>query len=72
MNFYKVNQYFPPYTEPEMVKIDLDLRNYATKSDLNSITDVYTSSFALKINLAALKTKVDRLDIDKLVVVLVI
>ena len=72
MNFYKVNQYFPPYTEPEIVKIDLDLRNYATKSDLNSITDVYTSSFALKINLAALKTKVDRLDIDKLVVVLVI
>ena len=67
-----MNQYFPPYTEPEIVKIDLDLSNYAKKSDLNSITDVYTSSFALKINLAALKTKVDRLDIDKLVVALVV
>ena len=72
MNSYKMNQYFPPYTEPEIVKIDLDLSNYAKKSDLNSITDVYTSSFALKINLAALKTKVDRLDIDKLVVALVV
>ena len=32
-----MNQYFPPYTEPEIVKIDLDLSHYATKSDLNSI-----------------------------------
>ena len=62
-----MNQYFPPYAEPDIVKVGLDLSNYATKSDLNSISHVYTSSFALKTNLAALKTEVDRLDIDKLV-----
>ena len=61
-----MKQYFPPYTEPEIAKIDLDLSNYATKSDLNSITHVDTSSFALKTNLAALKTEVDKLNIDKL------
>ena len=64
-----MSQYFPPYTEPEIVKIDLDLSNYATKSDLNSITHVDTSSFALKTNLTALKTEVDKLDIDKLILV---
>ena len=64
-----MSQYFPPYTEPEIVKIDLDLSNYATKSDLNSTTHVDTSSFALKTNLTALKTEVDKLDIDKLILV---
>ena len=33
------------------------------------MTHVDTSSFALKTNLATLKTKVDKLDIDKLVAV---
>ena len=67
MNSYKMNQYFPPSTEPEIVKVDLDLSSYATKSDLNSITHVDTSSFVLKTNLAALRTEVDKLDIDKLI-----
>ena len=67
MNSYKRNQYFLPYTEPKIVKINLDVSNYATKSDLNSITHVDTSSFTLKTNLAALKTEADKLDIDKLV-----
>ena len=65
-----MSQYFTPYTEPEivkLVKIDLDLSNYATKSDLNSITHVDTSSFGLKTNLAVLKTEVDKLGIDKLI-----
>ena len=35
------------------------------------VTQAYTSSFALKENLANLKTEVDKLDIDKLVPVLV-
>ena len=26
-------QYFPPYIESEVVKVDLDLSNYATKTD---------------------------------------
>ena len=38
----------------------------ATKKDLKSITHVDTSNFALKTNLSALKTEVDKLDIPKL------
>ena len=37
------------------------------KTDLKNVTHVDTSSFALKTNLASLKTEVDKLDIDKLV-----
>ena len=44
----------------------VDRSNYATKTGLKNISDVDTSSFALKTNLACLKTKVDRLEIDKL------
>ena len=47
------------------------MSNYATKTDLKNVTHVDTSSFALKTNLANLKTEVDKLDIDKLVPVLV-
>ena len=43
------------------------LQNYETKTDIKNISHVDTSSFALKTNLANLKTEVDKLDIDKLV-----
>ena len=36
------------------------------KTDIKNISHVHTSSFALKSNLASLKTKVDKLDIYKL------
>ena len=42
---------------------------YATKDDIKNITHVDTSSFALKTNLANLKTEVDKIDIDKLATV---
>ena len=42
------------------------LEGVATKKDLEGITNVDTSSFALKTNLSALKTEVDKLDISKL------
>ena len=42
------------------------MSNYATKTELKNVTHVDTSSFALKANLANLKTEVDKLDIDKL------
>ena len=48
------------------VKVELILSNYPTKEDLKNITHVDTSSYALKTNLASLKTKVDKLDIPKL------
>ena len=51
------------------VKVELDLKNYATKEDLKNITHVDASSFALKTNLASLKTEVDKLDIPKLATV---
>ena len=53
------------------VNVKVDLSNYATKTDLKNVTHVDTSSFALKTNLASLKTEVDKLGIDKLVLVTV-
>ena len=44
----------------------VDLSNYATKADIKNISYVDTSRFALKSNLANLKTEVGKLDIDKL------
>ena len=52
--------YYPPHkNSSNNIKVELELTNYATKTDLNNITHVDTSSFASKTNLAALKTKVD-------------
>ena len=52
-----------------MINVKIDLSNYATKTDIKNISHVDTSSFALKTNLANLKTEVDKLDIDKLATV---
>ena len=64
-----MSQYFPKPYEPfgGDINVKVDLSNYATKKDIKNITHVDTSSFALKTNLANLKTEVDKLDIDKLV-----
>ena len=54
--------YYPPYkSSSNNVKVELDLTNYATKTDLENITHVDVSRFASKTNLAALKTEVDKL-----------
>ena len=59
--------YYPAYKgSRNNVKVELDLTNYATKTDLKNITLVDVSSFASKTNLAALKTEVDKIDVDKL------
>ena len=64
---YKMSTYYPPYkSSGQNVKVELDLTNYATKTDLKNITHVDVSSFASKTNLAALKTEVDKIDVDKL------
>ena len=64
-----MSQYFPkPYESyGGDINIKVDLSNYATKTDIKNIAHIDTSSFALKSNLASLKTEVDKLDIDKLV-----
>ena len=62
-----MSQYYPPYKRfSSNVKVELDLANYATKTDLKNVTHVNVSSFASKTNLAALKTEVDKIDVDKL------
>ena len=48
------------------ISVKVDLSNYATETDVKNITHIDTSNFALKTNLASLKTEVDKLDIDKL------
>ena len=59
--------YYQPYkSSSNNIKVELDLSNYATKSDLKNITHLDVSSFASKTNLAALKTDVDKVDTDKL------
>ena len=65
----QMSQYFPkPFRSfGGNIYVKVDLSNYATKTDLKNVTHVDTSSFALKANLANLKTEVDKLDIDKLV-----
>ena len=65
--YYKMSTYYPPYkSSSQNVKVELDLTNYATKNDLKNTTHVDTSSYALKTNLAALKSEVDKIDIDRL------
>ena len=59
-----MSQYFTPYrSSGKNIKVELDLSSYATKT----VTHVDVSSFALKTNLANLKTEVDKSDIAKLV-----
>ena len=69
-----MSQYFPKPYEPfgGDINVKVDLSNYATKADIKNISNVGTSSFALKTNLAYLKSEQDELDIDKLVPVLMI
>ena len=61
-------KYFPKPYEPfgGDINVKVDLSNYVTKKDIKNITHIDTSNFAIKTNLANLKTEVDKLDIDKL------
>ena len=62
-----MSPYYPPYkSSSNNIKVELDLANYARKTDLKNITHVDVSSFASKTNLAALKTEVDKIDVYKL------
>ena len=59
-----MSQYFPKPYKPfgGKINVKVHLSNYATKADIKNISHVDTSSFALKTNLANLKTEVDKLD----------
>ena len=53
------------------ISVKVDLFNYATKTDLKNVSHVDVISFALKSNLARLRTEVDKIDADRLKTVLV-
>ena len=61
-----MSQYFrkPSRSFGGNINVKVDLSNYATKTDLKNVTHIDT--FALKTNLASLKTEADKLEIDKL------
>ena len=61
-----MGKYFPTLYESfgGDINVKVGLSNYATKTDIKNISHFDTLSFALKSNLASLKTDVDKLDID--------
>ena len=64
----KMSRYFPkPFSKSfeGNINVKVDLSNYAAKTDLKNVAHVDTSSFALKTNLASLKTEVEKLAFDK-------
>ena len=62
-----MSTYYPSYkSSGQNVKAGLDLINYTTKTDLKNITHVDVSSYASKTNLAALKSQLDKIGVDKL------
>ena len=68
-----MSQYFPKPRERfgENTNVKVDLSDYTIKTDLKEGRGIATSNFALKSNLASLKTELDKLYIYKLVPVLV-
>ena len=53
-----MSEYFPkPQSHKENIEVKIDLSNYVTKADIENITHVDASSFALKTNLSSLKLK---------------
>ena len=63
-----MSQYFPkPYESfGGDINVKVDLSNYATQTDLINLSYVDVCTFALKSNLASLKTEVDKLNVGKL------
>ena len=63
-----MSKYFPKSYRHFLrdINVKVDLSNYATNTDLKNVSHADVSSFALKSNLASLKTEVDKIDADKL------
>ena len=62
-----MSTYYPLYkSSSNNIKVELDLTNYTTKTDLKNITHTDVSSFTSKTNLVALKSEVDKIDVDEL------
>ena len=66
-----MSEYFPePKSSGRRAEVQLNLANYATNlnylKNLKNVTGVDTLKFAKKLDLASLKSSVDKLDIDNL------
>ena len=68
MLLYKMSQYFPKLYGRfhRNFKVELDLSNSATKTDLKGATRDDTSNVAAKFDLASLKAELDKIGVDKL------
>ena len=61
-----MSYFLGPYARSKnKIKVELDLSNHATKSDLKYAISVDTSDFTEKADLASLKTTLDKLDVDE-------
>ena len=62
-----MSEYFPkPTSSGGRLKVEVDLwSNYAIKANLKKVTGVDTSKFAKKVDLARLKSNIDKLNVDK-------
>ena len=64
---YKMSYFSEPHTRSNnRIKVELDLANYATKSDLKIAAGLNTLKIVKETDLASLKADIDDLDIDKL------
>ena len=65
IQFNKMSCFPKPFTNKKM-ELELNLSNYATKSDLKNAAGVDTSQFAKKYDLTNLKSEIDKFDINEL------
>ena len=60
-----MSEYIPkPKSFGERMNVELDLYSYETKANLKNSAGDHTSKFAKKVDLANLKSDVDKLDIN--------
>ena len=55
-----MREYFPEPKSLGKVKVELDLSNYATKTDFKNKAGIDTSSFGKKVYLTSLKSNVNK------------
>ena len=61
-----MGEYFPEQKSlAGRVNVELDLSNYARKTDLKIATGLYTSKFAEYVDLPHLKSNADKFDTEK-------
>ena len=61
-----MSEYLPePKSLGGRVKVELDLSNYVTKADIKKAAVVDIWKFVKKVDLAILKSDVNKLDLDK-------